>query len=45
MNLGKTQMGHIICLKKSNKVKKKDNVCVNNKYTTLFKKALLKKSF
>ena len=40
MNLGKTWMGHMF--KKSNKVGKKDNVCINNKYTSLLKKKLLK---
>ena len=35
MNLGKNSMGHM--LKKSNKVGKKDNVGVNNKYTSLLK--------
>ena len=35
-------MGHM--LKKSNKIRKKDNVGVNNKYTNLLKKVLLKKN-
>ena len=40
MNLGKTWLGHMF--KKSNKIGKKDNVGVNNKYTSLLKKELLK---
>ena len=39
MNLGKTSMGHMF--KKSNKIGKKDNVGVDNKYTSLLKKKLL----
>ena len=40
MNLGKTWMSHMF--KKSNKLEKKDNVGVNDKYTTLLKEELLK---
>ena len=43
MNLVKTSMGHMF--KKGNKIWKKDNVGVNNKYTSLLKKDLLKKIF
>ena len=32
-----------MCLKKSNKVGKKDNVGVNNKYTSLLKKRIINK--
>ena len=39
MNLGKTWLS--LCLKKVIKLKKKDNVGVNNKYTSLLKKVLL----
>ena len=41
MNLVKTSMGHMF--KKGNKIWKKDNVGVNNKYTSLLTEKLLKK--
>ena len=43
MNLSKTSMGHMF--KKSNKIGKKDNVGVNNKYINLLKRDLFKKRF
>ena len=42
MKLGKTSMGHMF--KKSYKIGKKDDVGVNNKYTSLLRKDLSKKN-
>ena len=43
MNSVKTWIGHMF--KKSNKIGKKDNFGVNNKYTSLLKKIFIKKNF